>query len=181
MLAVCASVFQDRHEGSIYAKRFRRGARQPGLNFLAYGDLLSPKAPWTVIYNMKGSCSVRFFALPDWLVQRYFRDHIDPSDDHFQWRQRLSEAALEDSIESPAVGIMDPGTGFVLPQIRGGFHWVHEFLPHDATDPGEFIEFAVPDHRASILEANGYESLGKCLRRGLPVASERMTDPTRTS
>jgi len=173
LLAFCTSAFPVGEAATIYAQRFIRSPRARGLNFEAFGDLLSSNAPWTGIFNLRARCSVCLFALPDFLARQYFMWHIDPLDRWHEVRRKLSHAALDASIESPAVGILEPGGGFVLPQNRDGFHWVHEIVPLDPANPGEFIRLAVPNHRHSELASNGYAPLHDCLMRGVPLAPDR--------
>ncbi len=174
ILAFCACVFPGLDERRIYVQKFRRSPLGRGLHFDVFGNVVSWSTPWIGVFNLSGRCHVRMFALPQHLAREYFQRHPTSSERAYHARREISKAALEGLTESPAVGILEPRSGLVIPQRHDGFQWVHEVVPADPGKPGEFIKFVAQDSDLPLLTENGYVRLAVWIEQGPPAAPDRI-------
>jgi hypothetical protein len=164
------AVFPDLGTRTLLAQTFTREPSGRGSHFDVYGDLLDEEFPWVAAFNIAGDAYVNAFELPGALARRYFAEHPGPSDEAYEGRRAIAGEALEDPRVTVGRGVLYRRRGLIIPQLKAGPHFVHNVMPMNAEEPGQFIKLLVPAGGARArkqLWDNGYDELDEILTRAL--------------
>ncbi len=173
---------------TILAKKVVREPQGRGPHFDAYKDLLNEKYPYLAQFNLSGTASIETTHLQPELAAAYWRQFPEHSNEAFDARRHLGFTALLAVGDEKAVGTLDPGTGFILPQNHD-VPIIHNVIPSNPEQPGQFIKLLVPNDTAEarhFMEDDGYMSLDTMMTQALdkstvePVKIVRVPGPTRT-
>jgi hypothetical protein len=174
VLDFVSAAFPSRGERCVLAQRFHREPLGRGAHFDVYGQLLDEEFPWVAIFNIAGDAEVSTFSLPEGLARRYAEEHPVPSDAAYEARRIVAAEALADPAVRVDKGVLYKHSGLILPQLKAGPHWVHEVVPLNSGNPGQFIKLLVPANNEGArkqLGENGYAPLDGVLTAALHLES----------
>jgi hypothetical protein len=175
ILDFVSGAFPNRGERCVLAQHFSREPEGRGAHFDVYGELLDEEFPWVAVFNVVGDAEVSAFPLPKNLARRYEQAHCRPTDEAFEERRVLAAEALADTTVTLSKGALYRHGGLIIPQFRAGPHWVHQVIPLNPLESGQFIKLLIPatDERAhKLLADNGYAPLDGLLTAALDLASD---------
>lgn len=156
---------------TILAKKVTREATGRGPHFDAYdGSLLHPDYPYIGLYNLSGTASVTTAHLQKELADAYWRDFPEATDEAHAARRHFGFVAIAAAGENRAEGTLKPRTAFVLPQNHAQSPIVHNVVPTDPENPGQFIKLiAAPllEGARELLADDGYQSLDEVATQAL--------------
>lgn len=157
----------------ILAKKVTREAQGRGPHFDAYKDLLSDQFPYLAQYNLSGTASIETAHLQPELAAAYWRQFPEHSEEAYNARRHLGYTALLTAGDQKTTGTLEPGTGFILPQNHNA-PIIHNVVPVDPKQPGEFIKLLVPSDSAEareFMQDDGYMSLDSIMTQALEGAT----------
>lgn len=156
----------------IFAKKVTREAQGRGPHFDAYKDLLSDQFPYLAQYNLSGTASIETTPLQPELATAYWRQFPEHSEEAYNARRHLGYTALLTAGDQKTIGTLEPGTGFILPQNHDA-PIIHNVVPVDPKQPGEFIKLLIPSDSATareFMQDDGYMSLDDLMTQALGSA-----------
>jgi hypothetical protein len=162
--------FRGLSSQAVLAKKVTREATGRGPHFDAYGDLINPDYPYIGLYNLVGTADVTTAHLQKELAEAYRRDFPNPTEEAHAARRHFGFVAIAAAGDYKAVGVLKPRTAFVLPQTHANLPVVHDVVPTDPENPGEFIKLlATPPSKAAqdFLKEDGYQSLDEVATQAL--------------
>lgn len=176
LLGFAEDAFPTASIDEIYAKHYEREPEGRGAHFDVYRDLLDPEYPWLAVYNLAGRVSLRALKLPDELAESYFKRFPFPSSAAFKARRDYSSIALNSTEDEDIyTATLDAGDDMVIAQYADGPHIIHEIVPENPSDPGEFIKLVVPRDGESqvLIEEDDMVPLDKLATSALTNQAQR--------
>jgi hypothetical protein len=146
ILNFAAAAFPGLSPEEIYADVNEREPEGRGAHFDVYANTLDGRYPWLGIYNLSGSVAVKASPLPVDLARIYFERFPEPTDNTYQARRDFSSIALLSEDVTTFKGRLDENMGMIVLQKASGPHVIHDVLPQDPRNPGEFVKMTAPDN-----------------------------------
>lgn len=162
ILEFAGIVFPGVDQNDIFATHIEREPKGREPHFDAYKSYTDDEKFWLGHYNLSGSAEVTTTELAQDLADAYDRRYPVQTAASGEARRLFSRIALSEPEARVGTGTMEPGTKMVLPIRPQGPHIVHDIVPIDSKNPGEFVKLIVPtrseDERRELI-AGGYKSL----------------------
>lgn len=163
-------VFPGVDQNDIFASRIVREPTGREPHFDAYKSYIDEEKFWLGHYNLSGDAQVVTTELAQDLAEAYDRRYPVQTDDSGDARRLFSRIALIEPEARVGHGMMRAGTKMVLPVRPQGPHIVHDIVPGDASNAGEFVKIIVPtrskDERDQLI-SGGYASLDNFLTHSI--------------
>lgn len=170
VLRFAGAAFPEADVDNIYAQYNERQSEGRGPHFDIYDEGLSEDYPWLGVYNLAGTCAVQAAIMPRNLNAEYARLYPEPTEEAYEARRHLGALVLDSPLSEVYKGTLRPDRGLILPQSKNGPHIVHEVVPEDSANPGNFIKMVVPKQTTTNIEQlnkSGFTPLDELLTKGL--------------
>jgi hypothetical protein len=171
LLQFAETVYQGAPLSNVYASNHQREPQGRGAHFDIYGKLLNPDYPWLGVYNTAGETKVKAGLLPKDLAKSYFERFPEPSEAAHSARRDFSSIALNSPNAEVHQGQLSDHMGLVILQRVTGPHVVHNIVPEDSEEPGDFVKIILPKRDEETLESvykSGMVSLDQLVTQSLP-------------
>lgn len=162
----------------IYAEKRVREPGGQGPHFDVYEDGIDQAYPWVAVYNLAGRASVRATLLPEVYAKDYTENFPERDAAAYDARRHYSELAFSRPGAKVSTGTLEPNMGMIVLQKPTIAPVVHEIIPRDPDNPGEFVKLICPaDNEAGreIIEKTGSVPLDTFVTNALRAA-QRSSD-----
>jgi hypothetical protein len=168
LLNFASAAFPGAEVHQIYAKHYQREPQGRGAHFDVYGNTVHSDYPWLAVYNLSGKAAVSVAILPEDLAKSYNKRFPEPTEEAFGARRNYSSIALASEEVETYTGTLDKDTGMVILQRPGGPHVIHDVVPENPDNPGQFVKLARPADLQTAqdkIEQDGMVSLDELVTK----------------
>lgn len=159
----------------VYVQRNKRESEGKGPHFDVYQKYINQAYPWIGIFNLSGLVTLKTTELSQDLSKSYESRYPSPTRSAFIARRLFSTIAFispDAQIDSENV---NEGMGIVFQQ-RQARHTVHDIVPVDGSEPGEYLKLMVPNKDNSdslkLMKSGGYIPISRIINAGISDRAE---------
>ncbi|MDB5184708.1 MAG: hypothetical protein JWN38_516 [Candidatus Saccharibacteria bacterium] len=143
-LRFAEAAFRGMNTSSLYVQQQYREPGGRGPHFDVYDGLLDPDWPYAAVYNLAGRAAISATTLDSAMHRNYRATYPERTQDAEAARRVIGAMAFAAPGARIFNGILQPGTGFILPQRRDILPIVHQIVPLEPEAPGAILKFVAP-------------------------------------